>query len=76
MGLVRKPWTGFDGGLSIHTGLVQGWGRGREGGRIRGIVKGEVRGVHVDRPGDGFKGAQLLLSHTKQIFWRFIKKNG
>lgn len=48
----------------------------REAGRIRGIVNREGRGVHVDRLGNGFKEAQLLLSHTKQIFWCFVKKNG
>ena len=55
--------------------MSAGLGAMREGARIRGIIKGEVRGVHVDRLGDGFKEAHLLLSHTKQIFWCFIKKN-
>ena len=41
--------------------MSAGLGAMREGARIRGIIKGEVRGVHVDRLGDGFKEAHLLL---------------
>lgn len=75
-GAGKEALDDFDARPNTHPGRVQGWGCVREAGRIRGIVKREGRGVHVDRLGNGFKEAQLLLSHTKQIFWRFIKKNG
>ena len=75
MGMERKPLT------ALMAGSISTQDECRAGGcerraRIRGIIKGEVRGVHVDHLGDEFKEAHLLLSHTKQIFWRLIKNNG